>query len=47
MYIDWVGYFSEREKQSLYTSDFSASVGGRNSGDFLRQFFRRGASWTP
>jgi asparagine synthase (glutamine-hydrolysing) len=47
MYIDWVGYFSESEKQQLYTPDFSASVGGRNSGDFLRQFFRRGAKLDP
>jgi asparagine synthase (glutamine-hydrolysing) len=47
MYIDWVGYFSEREKQALYTPDFSASVGGRDSGDFLRQFFRRGAKLDP
>jgi asparagine synthase (glutamine-hydrolysing) len=47
MYIDWVGYFSESEKQELYTPDFSASVGGRNSGDFLRQFFRRGAKLDP
>jgi len=47
MYIDWVGYFSESEKQELYTPDFSASVGGRNSGDFLRQFFQRGAKLDP
>src|SRR6476661_5443613 len=47
MYIDWVGYFSESEKQELYTPDFSASVGGRKSGDFLRQFFRRGAKLDP
>jgi asparagine synthase (glutamine-hydrolysing) len=47
MYIDWVGYFSEREKQELYTPDFSASVGGRNSGDFLREFFRNGAKLDP
>ena len=47
MYIDWVGYFSESEKQELYTPDFSASVGGRNSGDFLRQFFRNGAKLDP
>ncbi len=35
------------EKQELYTPDFSASVGGRDSGDFLRQFFRRGAKLDP
>jgi asparagine synthase (glutamine-hydrolysing) len=47
MYIDWVGYFSQSEKQDLYTPDFAASVAGRDSGDFLRQFFRRGAKLEP
>ena len=47
MYIDWVGYFSESEKQELYSPAFAATVGGRNSGDFLRQFFRRGAQLEP
>ena len=47
MYIDWVGYFSEREKQDLYAPEFAAAVGDRNSGDFLRQFFRRGAQLDP
>jgi asparagine synthase (glutamine-hydrolysing) len=47
MYIDWVGYFSEAEKRDLYAPGFAASVGDRNSGDFLRQFFRRGAQLEP
>src|SRR5579864_8713575 len=47
MYIDWVGYFSAAEKQDLYAPDFAASVAGRDSGDFLRQFFRRGAKLDP
>jgi asparagine synthase (glutamine-hydrolysing) len=47
MYIDWVGYFSEAEKRDLYAPGFAASVGDRNSGDFLRQFFRRGAHLEP
>jgi asparagine synthase (glutamine-hydrolysing) len=47
MYIDWVGYFSEAEKRELYAPAFAASVGGRDSGDFLRQFFRRGAQLEP
>jgi asparagine synthase (glutamine-hydrolysing) len=47
MYIDWVGYFSAGEKQELYTPDFAVSVAGRDSGDFLRQFFRRGAKLDP
>jgi asparagine synthase (glutamine-hydrolysing) len=47
MYIDWVGYFSEAEKRELYAPEFAASVQGRDSGDFLRQFFRRGAKLDP
>jgi asparagine synthase (glutamine-hydrolysing) len=47
MYIDWVGYFSEAEKQELYSPAFAASVGDRDSGDFLRQFFHRGAKLEP
>jgi len=47
MYINWVGYFSEAEKREMYTPSFAASVGGRDSGDFLRQFFRRGAQLEP
>jgi asparagine synthase (glutamine-hydrolysing) len=47
MYIDWVGYFSEAEKQELYAPAFAAAVGERDSGDFLRQFFRRGAHLDP
>ncbi|HEU4415796.1 MAG TPA: asparagine synthase (glutamine-hydrolyzing), partial [Candidatus Angelobacter sp.] len=47
MYIDWVGYFSEAEKQDLYAPEFAAAVAGRDSGDFLRQFFRRGAKLEP
>ena len=47
MYIDWVGYFSEGEKRDLYAPDFAAAVGERNSGDFLRQFFRRGSQLDP
>jgi asparagine synthase (glutamine-hydrolysing) len=47
MYIDWIGYFSQAEKQELYSPAFAASVGDRDSGDFLRQFFRRGAHLDP
>jgi asparagine synthase (glutamine-hydrolysing) len=47
MYIDWVGYFSHMEKQELYAPEFAAAVGDRDSGDFLRQFFRRGAQLDP
>src|SRR5438270_674210 len=47
MYIDWVGYFSEAEKREMYSPAFAAAVGGRDSGDFLRQFFRRGAQLDP
>jgi len=47
MYIDWIGYFSEAEKRELYAPDLAASVRGHDSGDFLRQFFRRGAQLDP
>jgi asparagine synthase (glutamine-hydrolysing) len=47
MYINWVGYFSEAEKRDLYSPEFAAQVSGRDSGDFLRQFFRRGAKLDP
>lgn len=47
MYIHWVGYFSETEKARMYTPGFAAQVGGRDSGDFLRQLFRRGAQLEP
>jgi len=47
MYINWVGYFSEAEKRDMYSPEFAAEVSGRDSGDFLRQFFRRGAQLDP
>ncbi len=47
MYLQWVGYFSENEKRSMYTPEFSRQVGARDSGDFLRETFRRGDSLDP
>src|SRR5262249_1283050 len=47
MYINWVGYLSGSEKARMYTPGFAAKVSGRDSGDFLRQFFRRGARLDP
>jgi asparagine synthase (glutamine-hydrolysing) len=47
MYLQWVGYFSEAEKRSLYTSEFASQVGERDSGDFLRTLFRRGSRLDP
>ncbi|HEY6349379.1 MAG TPA: asparagine synthase (glutamine-hydrolyzing) [Candidatus Angelobacter sp.] len=47
MYLQWVGYFSETEKRSMYTSEFSRETGPRDSGNFLRELFRRGASLDP
>jgi asparagine synthase (glutamine-hydrolysing) len=44
MYLRWVGYFSEEEKQTLYTPSFRSKVKGHDSGDFLRDLFRRGAT---
>jgi asparagine synthase (glutamine-hydrolysing) len=47
MYLQWIGYFSAAEKAAMYTPAFAAGVAGRDSGDFLRQFFRRGARLDP
>lgn len=47
MYLQWVGYFSEAEKRAIYTSEFTKQAGPRDSGDFLRQLFRRGDSLDP
>ncbi len=47
MYISWIGYFSEAEKQELYTPAFASQVRDRDSGDFLRALFRRGAQLEP
>jgi len=47
MYLSWIGYFSEAEKHDLYTPSFAASVQGRDSGEFLRDLFRRGAQLDP
>ena len=44
MYLKWVGYFSEDEKRELYTPEFASRVKSLDSGDFLRDLFRRGAS---
>jgi asparagine synthase (glutamine-hydrolysing) len=47
MYISWIGYLSENEKRALYTPSFASEVQGRDSGDFLRDLFRRGAKLDP
>ncbi len=47
MYLRWVGYFSELEKRSMYTPEFSSQVGPSDSGDFLRALFRRGSQLEP
>lgn len=47
MYLQWVGYFSAEEKRSMYTPEFAAQAGPRDSGDFLRELFRRGETLEP
>jgi asparagine synthase (glutamine-hydrolysing) len=47
MYLSWMGFFSEDEKHNLYTPGFAAQVQGCDSGDFLRDLFRRGAQLDP
>ena len=47
MYLHWVGYFSEAEKQTLYTPSFARQTAGCDSGAFLRTLFRQGAELDP
>ncbi len=47
MYLDWVGYFSEAEKRALYTPEFAREVGGHDSGEWMRELFRRGQALEP
>lgn len=47
MYLQWVGYFSHQEKRAMYTPEFAAEVTSRDSGDFLRELFRRGDALDP
>jgi len=47
MYLQWVGYFSAAEKRELYTPEFAAQAGPRDSGDFLRELFRKGSALDP
>ncbi len=46
-YLRWVGYFTTEEKLDLYTPEFAAQVGSRDSSEFLRTKFRRGAKLDP
>jgi asparagine synthase (glutamine-hydrolysing) len=41
MYLQWVGYFSEAEKEQLYSPAFSASVAEHDPGNFLRHLYAR------
>ena len=47
MYLSWVGYFSEAEKQELYTPAFAASIGGQDSSEFMRGIFRKAENLDP
>jgi asparagine synthase (glutamine-hydrolysing) len=47
MYLSWVGYFSESEKQALYSADFASRVSGYDSGIFMRDLFSRSARLDP
>jgi asparagine synthase (glutamine-hydrolysing) len=47
MYLQWVGYFSSNEKAAMYTPEFASQVAARDSGDFLRELFRRGHALDP
>jgi asparagine synthase (glutamine-hydrolysing) len=47
MYLQWIGYFSGDEKRAMYTPEFASRVVARDSGDFLRELFRRGDALDP
>jgi asparagine synthase (glutamine-hydrolysing) len=47
MYLRWIGYFSDRDKASLYAPEMRASVKGHDSGDFLRGLFARSEGLEP
>jgi len=47
MYLQWVGYFSEQEKRSMYTPEFDQAVANHDSGDFLRDLFHQAESLEP
>jgi asparagine synthase (glutamine-hydrolysing) len=47
MYLRWIGYFSPEEKTAMYTPEFAASVGGQDSGDFLRGLYSESEGLDP
>jgi asparagine synthase (glutamine-hydrolysing) len=40
MYLEWIGYFSKRDKSSLYTEDFARRTREHDAGNFLRNLYR-------
>lgn len=40
MYLEWIGYFSKREKAGLYTEEFARRTEGHDAADFLRALYR-------
>lgn len=47
MYLQWVGYFSQEEKHSMYTPEFARETASRDSGSFLMDLFRRADALDP
>jgi asparagine synthase (glutamine-hydrolysing) len=47
MYLDWIGYFSTREKLSLYSAEFAQQTEGHHSGEFLRGLYRESEGLEP
>jgi asparagine synthase (glutamine-hydrolysing) len=47
MYLRWVGYFSEREKEALYINGSGMRQNGDNTGEFLRSHYRAAEGLDP
>lgn len=47
MYLRWIGYFSRKDRDALYTRDTRARVGEHQSGDFLRGLFAASEGLEP
>lgn len=47
MYLAWIGYFSEREKASLYSEELAQRTEEHNAGDFLRGLYRDSEGLEP
>jgi asparagine synthase (glutamine-hydrolysing) len=47
MYLEWIGYFSAREKANLYEDNFARCVKGQDSGEFVRRLYQESEGLEP